>query len=99
MKFMVHWSIDQAQWLDVLKVFSSMTPAQRADAGPGVKMIGRWHDTAARTGVAIMEATDLAALHRYLNRWNPSMDIEVSPVLDDEEAASLGRAVLSDHGA
>jgi hypothetical protein len=98
MKFMVSWSIDQEQWLPILDKFASMTPEQRADVGDGLKMIGRWHDTASRTGVAIMETTDLTALHRYLNQWNPFLDLDVAPVLDDEETAALAKGVLADHG-
>ena len=97
MKFMVTWSIHEEQWLPILEVFSSMTPEQRADVGDGVTMIGRWHDTNARSGVAIMETTDLAALNRYLGQWNPFMDLDVSPVLDDEETAALAKNVLADH--
>ena len=97
MKFMVTWSINEEQWLPILEVFSSMTPEQRADVGDGVTMIGRWHDTNSRSGVAIMETTDLAALNRYLGMWNPFMDLDVSPVLDDEEAAALAKDVLADH--
>lgn len=98
MKFMVSWNIDQDKWLPILKKWASMTPEERADAGEGVKIIGRWHDTASRGGVAIFEATDLMALHRYLGQWNPSMDMEVAPVLDDEETATLGQALIDDHG-
>ena len=97
MKFMVTWSINEEQWLPILEVFSSMTPEQRADVGDGVTMIGRWHDTNSRSGVAIMETTDLAALNRYLGKWNPFMDLDVSPVLDDEETAALAKDVLADH--
>ena len=97
MKFMVTWSINEEQWLPILEVFSSMTPEQRADVGDSVKMIGRWHETASKTGVAIMETTDLAALNRYLGKWNPFMDLDVSPVLDDEETAALAKDVLADH--
>ena len=97
MKFLVKWSINEEQWLPVLKVFSSMTPEQRADTGDSVKLIGRWHETASKTGVAIMETTDLAALNRYLGQWNPFMDLDVSPVLDDEETAALAKNVLADH--
>ena len=97
MKFMVTWSIHEEQWLPILEVFSSMTPEHRADVGDSVKMIGRWHDTNSRSGVAIMETTDLAALNRYLGQWNPFMDLDVSPVLDDEETAALAKNVLADH--
>ena len=97
MKFMVSWSINHEQWLPILEKFSGMTPEQRADVGDGVTMIGRWHDTNSRSGVAIMETTDLAALNRYLGKWNPFMDLDVSPVLDDEETAALAKDVLADH--
>jgi hypothetical protein len=60
MKFMVRWSIREDRWLSILKLWSEMTPQQRADGGSGVKILGRWHDLAARSGVAILEATDLA---------------------------------------
>ena len=81
-------------------------PANRLDAagafwlrGDRVTMIGRWHDTNSRSDVAIMETTDLAALNRYLGQWNPYMDLDVSPVLDDEETAALAKDVLADHKA
>ena len=97
MKFKVEWSMGCEAYLDILNVFSSMTPEQRADVGDGVTMIGRWHDTNSRSGVAIMETTDLAALNRYLGKWNPFMDLDVSPVLDDEETAALAKDILADH--
>ena len=97
MKFKVEWSMGCEAYLDILNVFSSMTPEQRADVGDGVTMIGRWHDTNSRSGVAIMETTDLAALNRYLGQWNPFMDLDVSPVLDDEETAALAKDILADH--
>ena len=98
MKFKVEWSMGCEGYLDILNVFSSMTPEQRADVGDGVKMIGRWHDTNSRSGVAIFETTDLTALNRYLGQWNPFMDLDITPVLDDEETAALAKGVLADHG-
>jgi len=62
-------------------------------------MIGRWHDIASRRGVGVFEATDAAALHHYLGQWSPFMDIEVSPVLDDEESAAVAKQLMADHGA
>jgi len=55
---MVKWSIEPDKWVPILKVWTSMTPAQRADAGKGVTLIGRWHDVNARCGVAILEVAD-----------------------------------------
>lgn len=95
MKFMVSWSIDQDKWLPILENWGSMTPEERLDAGEGVEIIGRWHDMAARQGVAIVETDDAAALHRYLGMWNPHMDMDVSPVLDDDESGALAKAMTA----
>ncbi len=69
MKFMVNWSIDQDKWIPILKLWDSLTPEQRSDAG---------------------------ALHRYMARWNPHMDMDVSPVVDDEECTRTVRGILQD---
>ena len=71
-----------------------MTPQERADAGPDVRLIGRWHNEAEFTGVAILETNDAAALSAYLMQWNHSMDMDISPVLDDEESAAVGKQAL-----
>lgn len=99
MKFMVSWSIDQDKWIPILEKWTSMTPEERGDAGEGVKIVGRWHDFAARTGVLILEASNTDALALYLGQWNPHMDMDVSPVLDDEESAKAGRAILENQGS
>ena len=98
MKFMVSWSIDQDKWLPILEMWASMSAAERADAGPGVSIIGRWHDTARRGGVLILETDDLPALNAYLSRWNPHMELDIAPVLDDEESAALAKEVLAGSG-
>ena len=95
MKFMVRWSIREDRWLSILKLWSEMTPQQRADGGSGVKILGRWHDLAARSGVAILEAAALAAALRYAGQWNPHMDIHLLPVVDDEESAAVAKQVVA----
>ncbi|MEL7537047.1 MAG: DUF3303 family protein [Pseudomonadota bacterium] len=95
MKFMVSWSVDQDRWPAILEKWGSMSPAERADVGDGVTMIGRWHDLVSRTGVLIIEATDTAAVTTYLGNWNPHMDIDVVPVLDDEESAEVARQIVA----
>lgn len=95
MKFMVTWSIDQDKWIAVLEKWASLTPEQQKDAGDGVTILGRWHELASRTGVAIVEASDASAVHRYVCQWNPHMDMDVAPVLDDEETTSAVKAILA----
>ena len=99
MKFMINWSIPEDKWLPVLKKWISMSPQERANTGDGVKMIGRWLDMAGRTGVLIVESNDLAAVHRYVGQWNPYMDIDLTPVVDDEESAAIARQIVADNNA
>lgn len=97
MKFMGKWKIHEDKWLPILEKWVSLTPQQRADAGPGVKILGRWHDFSARSGVIVMESDDLAAVARYVGMWNPYMEIDLAPVVDDEEAAAIGKLTLADN--
>ena len=99
MKFMVQWSIDQDKWIPILELWASMSPEERGDAGDGVKIIGRWHDTAGRGGVAIFEADSLPALNIYLGNWNPHMEMEVTPVLDDDESAAVAQTIAANAAA
>jgi hypothetical protein len=93
MKFMINWNIPEDKWLPVLKKWISQ------NTGDGVKMIGRWLDMAGRTGVLIVESNDLAAVHRYVGQWNPYMDIDLTPVVDDEESAAIARQIVADNNA
>ncbi len=99
MKFRVTWSIHEDKWLPVLKKWISMSPQERANAGDGVKIIGRWLDMAGRTGVLIVESNDLGAVQRYIGHWNPYMAIELTPVVDDEESAAIARQIVADNNA
>jgi hypothetical protein len=99
MKFMVTWSISQEKWLPLLKRFTSMSPQEQVDAGEGVKIIGRWHDVSARSGFALVEGEDLIAVSRYSGRWNPYLDLEIVPVMDDAEATAVARQILADNNA
>ena len=74
-----------------------MSPQERANAGERVKIVGRGHDMAARSGVAIFESDDLAAVQRYVGQWNAYMDITLVPVLDDEESAAVARQIVADN--
>jgi hypothetical protein len=64
-----------------------------------VKIIGRWHDLAGRKGVAILESNDIDAVQRYAGRWNPYMDLNIAPVVDDEESAAVARQIVADNNA
>jgi hypothetical protein len=93
MKFLVTWRLHDEHRHDALKAFSAMSAEDhQADLGDSVKLIGRWHDVVGFTGVAICESDDASAVANWLLNWNQILDAEVTPVLDDEETAALGRA-------
>lgn len=94
MKFMVTWKVHQDKREEIMKLWCSLSPEERADTGSDVELIGRWHNEAEMTGVAILESASAAALSAYLLKWNPWMDMDVAPVLDDEESALVGREAL-----
>ena len=99
MKYRINYCIPQETWLPILKKWIAMSPAERADTGEGVKFIGRWIDMASRTGVLIVESNDLAAVNRYLGKWNPYMTLDLTPVVDDEESAAIARHIVADNNA
>ena len=88
---MIAWEIHPDQRHDALKAFTQMTDADDdADRG-GVQLIGRWHDLGAGTGVAICESDDLAAVQSWALNWNSVLDLEITPVLDDDEAKAVAK--------
>src|SRR6056297_660830 len=88
MKFMVHWRTHPDKRMDVIKGWVARTPEERAELGPGLRMIGRWHDAMEGTGVLIVDADQAEDLVRYITGWSMVMDITAVPVLDDEESAA-----------
>ncbi|MBB76422.1 MAG: hypothetical protein CMJ75_18105 [Planctomycetaceae bacterium] len=91
MKFMITWSTHTANRHDVFQTFAAMTDADHETDHPGVTVIGRWHDLAAGTGVAICESDDAAAVQGWGLNWNGAIDVEVRSVLDDQEARDVIR--------
>ena len=63
-------------------------------------LLGQASDAAeARTLIERYRASDLAAVHRYIGQWNPYMDIDLTPVVDDEESAAISRQIIADNNA
>lgn len=87
MKFMCSWEITSKDWIAITDAFRGLTATQRADVGPDVKFIGRWHDISARKGVMILESDSATGVQKYMNQWNSMLDVSVVPVLEDEECA------------
>lgn len=93
MKFMLTWKVHPEKRHNVLAGFSQMTAAEdAADMGGKIRLIGRWHNVAEFSGVAIYESDDPIAMANWALNWNSVLDAVVCPVLDDEETRSLGRS-------
>lgn len=87
MKFMVTWKVPLNDRHQVFRHFGSMSEADlKAQVGPDIEMVGRWHDLARGTGVCILETENPEALARLAMTWNHGMNFDVTPVLDDVEA-------------
>ena len=95
MKFMVNWRVHEDKRHEALKVFAGMSDDDAAAEFGDVNVIGRWHDLVGFTGVAIAETENPASLNAWLIQWNNIVDIEVTPVLDDNEAREFGRKALA----
>ena len=94
MKFLVTWQMHPGELHETLKRFSQMSPAdEQALMGDNVKLIGRWHDLQRGSGAAVFEAGDASALAKYSLGWNNVMELDVTPVLDDEEARAIGSSL------
>ena len=92
MKFMISWRIQQDKKHDAIKLFSQMTKDDdKKDSGDKINVIGRWHDMASGTGVAICESDDAKALSGWALNWNSILDMNIVPVLDDDEAREIGK--------
>lgn len=87
MKFMIPWELHPDKRHDAFTAFAEMDLEEyQTQQGSSVKLIGRWHDLANGTGVAICETDDAEALTLWLMKWHAICDFEIVPVLDDEEA-------------
>lgn len=91
MKYMIQWRVHEDKRHEALSAFSEMTSADDEPGLSDLNLIGRWHDVIGLTGVAIVETDDPKALSMWLLNWNKFIDIEATPVFDDEETKALWR--------
>ena len=97
MKFMVEWQMHEGELHDTLATFSQMTTEQDSELmGNELTLIGRWHDVVGARGVAIFETDNAEAISAYSLVWNTYMDLEITPVIDDDEAKRLGAGLVEE---
>ena len=89
MKFMMTSSSFPETRHDAAKGFGQMTDADDEADHPGVKLIGRWHDLVAVGGWLICESDDISAVQSWALNWNGVLNMDVTPVVDDNEAKTM----------
>ena len=89
MKFMMTWSSFPETRHDAAKGFGQMTDADDEADHPGVKLIGRWYDLVAVGGWLICESDDISAVQSWALNWNGVLNMDVTPVVDDNEAKTM----------
>ena len=94
MKFLITWQLHEGKLHDTLARFAQMSPEEeQALMGPGMKIIGRWHDLVRGQGAAIYECETVEAIAAYSLGWNSDMDLDIAAVTDDEETRAIAKQV------
>ena len=83
------WSSFPETRHDAAKGVGLMSDADDEADHPGVKLIGRWHDLVAVGGWLICESDDISAVQSWALNWNGVLNMEVRPVVDDNEAKTM----------
>ncbi|MDB2663228.1 DUF3303 domain-containing protein, partial [Paracoccaceae bacterium] len=54
----------------------------------GLTVIGRWHEAGNR-GFMVCEADDVVALGKFSNQWSDLCDIDIVPLMTDEQVGQV----------
>lgn len=74
------------------EMFASLSEEMdRSDAGENTTL-GRWHDLATGTGVAVCLSKSSSALQAWAHNWKDLCDCSITPVLSDAEFRSIVQA-------
>jgi hypothetical protein len=83
MKYMVAWTVSPENFAPAMARFKQEDPKPPAS----VKTLGRWVGVAGMEGFSLYETDDAAALWKLSSKWADLIDVQVIPVLTDEEVA------------
>ena len=86
MKYMVTWSVKPENFEKALARFKNEDPKPSAD----VRTLGRWVEIGAMKGFSLFETDNAVALWKFSARWSDLMEIQVAPIVADEEIAKAG---------
>ncbi len=84
MKFVMTYRINAENWDKAVDRFlegGGLPPE-------GVTMLGRWH-APGRHGYILLASEDQTAIYRWTAEWNDVCGFDITPVVEDEEAAGV----------
>jgi len=82
MKFMATWKIPTSNQREAARRFL----ASGAPPPEGLTMLGRWHAPGSSSGFALCEADDIGPVAIHFAEWGDLLELEVVPVMEDEDA-------------
>jgi hypothetical protein len=83
MKYMLTWKIAPSH----IKLAAEAFLKAGAPMPNGLNLIGRWHAPGSAYGWAVVEANDPTAVARHVAQWEHLLEFQVTPVIEDAEAA------------
>ena len=94
MKFLVTYSSAPNVREEGFKAFAQMSDADDAADHQALTLLGRSKNNCQGSGLAMCERADAAAVHAWAFNWNKILDVEIAPVLDDDECRTLVKGKL-----
>ena len=89
MKYMIVWKTVPGHYKPAVEQFLRT-------GGPlpaGLKKVGRWHVPGSTLGWHLMEGDDLGAVAEHVAEWANTLEIEVYPVIEDDQAGAASAKV------
>ena len=82
-KFMISWKITPGHH----KLAGESFLKSGAPMPDGLTMIGRWHAPGSAHGWVLVEGNDPKPLYEHITQWANLLELQVTPVVEDSEAA------------
>ena len=83
MKFIATWKIQAGQTKAVAQAFLT----SGAGAHEGMEILGRWHAPGSAKGWVLVQG-DVTAIGSHMAEWGAYLDIDITPVIEDEQAGA-----------
>jgi hypothetical protein len=85
MKYMISFPLETANF----KARAARFLETGGQPPSGVTMLGRWHGLGGNRGFLLAETDDPKGIYKWVTQWADLISFEVTPVIDDEDAAGI----------